>query len=367
MNILNIIQCANLGGMERSNLLSLRALQVRGHSFNMLSLNPIGALSPLLKDANISAIGLEYSGWFGVGSFFDMRKRFFDSHYDAILMTGHNLTATLALMGHPAKRKILAIHYHHFESKLKSWRWPIIYAAADSVFDHITFVSNFVRKEALSIRPTLATKSSVVQNPFEIPPRVKPSERLLSRQRLGIDRDLVVIGNAGWLIPRKRFDVFLQVAAVALRKRQDLLFMIAGDGPEQIKLKTLSKELGIDRHVRFLGWQSDLADFYRSIDVLLFNSDFDALGRTPLEAAAYGRPVVASVIQGGQDEAFDFRDQYPAMLIKEHDIQTLADAVLALAEDSDKREMIGEILRRQIVEYGCIEKHADIIEQLLMG
>jgi len=67
------------------------------------------------------------------------------------------------------------------------------------------------------------------------------------------------------------------VARSVISARPDTIFVIAGDGPEAETMRSLSAELGIADHVRWLGWQSDIRQFYHSLDVLLFNSDWDAM------------------------------------------------------------------------------------------
>ncbi len=73
-------------------------------------------------------------------------------------------------------------------------------------------------------------------------------------------------------------------------------------------LQRLAASLGIATPgVIWTGWLTDLTPFYAGIDVLLFNSDWDALGLTPVEAMSYGVPVVASVEHGGLGEILDNR------------------------------------------------------------
>src|SRR5581483_10576503 len=74
------------------------------------------------------------------------------------------------------------------------------------------------------------------------------------------------------------------------------VFAIAGDGPERASLESLARETGISKSVRWLGWLKDMTSFYQALDVLQFNSDWDALGLTPVEAMSFGIPVVCSVL-----------------------------------------------------------------------
>ena len=111
-----------------------------------------------------------------------------------------------------------------------------------------------------------------------------------------------------------------------LKKNPNVLFAIAGSGEEQEQLKKLAAELGITASVRWLGWQREMNNLYKSLDVLLFNSDWDALPTTPLEAMSFGVPTVCSLIHGGLGEILDSREVgflYPA-----HDIDVLGDRVL---------------------------------------
>jgi glycosyltransferase involved in cell wall biosynthesis len=140
-----------------------------------------------------------------------------------------------------------------------------------------------------------------------------------------------VVGNAGWLIKRKRFDVFLRTAKKIQAVLPNACFVICGDGPEEQSLRELAIELGIASVVRFEGWISDLSDYYRAFDVLLFNSDFDTLPCAPMEAASYGCPTVASLQYGGLSEFIVHGMN--GFLFTDHDTEALAKAILALAND----------------------------------
>ncbi|WP_412851400.1 glycosyltransferase [Ectothiorhodospira shaposhnikovii] len=363
MDILNIIQCTNLGGMEQSNLLLLRGLKIRGHSIRLVSLNPLGGLSPRLEEEGIPSLGLEYRGRFGWQSMPAMRRAFSTPPPDAVLMTGHNITAMLVLARLMPIRRVLAIHYHHFERPGDYRRWKLFYGFATKIFSHITFASALIRDEALSISPNLEKVSYVVPNPFEVGRVPRADEKARARASLGIFPGTKVVGNAGWLIPRKRFDVFLYVASEILIHQPDTVFLIAGDGPEKDGLLGLARDLGIDQRVIFTGWQADLNNFYSSLDVMLFNTDFDALGRTPAEAAACGVPVVASVIHGGLPELFRSHDE--AIIFREHDIHGLAQSVVNLLSNPDYHDALAKRGRARVAEYGDLERHAATMEMLL--
>ena len=298
MRIVNLIQCANLGGMEQASLSLMLALQARGHELRLISLNTIAGLAPLLAARGISAQGLNYSKRGRLSTFFDLRRLVAAECPDALIMTGHNFAASLALGNICRGRRIMAMHFHH-EGVMPPWRWRLLYSAAKAQFQTISFPSDYVRREAEALYPPIRSISETIRNPLQLPQAPVSGTRQTFREWLGIPADAPLIGNAGWLIQRKRFDVFLEAAQKILVRHSRAHFVIAGDGELRETLMCLASSLGIAARVHWTGWLSDLAPFYASIDVLLFSSDWDALGMTPIEAMSYGVPVVASVKRGG--------------------------------------------------------------------
>jgi glycosyltransferase involved in cell wall biosynthesis len=178
--------------------------------------------------------------------------------------------------------------------------------------------------------------------------------------------DAVVIGNAGWLIPRKRFDVFLRVAAGISRAVKGATFVIAGDGPERRRLKELSRSLGLQERVHWLGWAtSGMEAFFRSLDVFLFNSDQDSFPTAPLEAMSYAIPVVASLREGGLDEVIV--DDACGILLRHHDETLLVDHVVRLVQDREHLRRVGAAGRKRVGEVCDLERAVTRRIELLSG
>lgn len=325
MKILNLIQCANLGGMEQASLRLMKGLKARGHDVRLLSLNPIGGLGPLLQVAGIPHEGLPYVGKGGWRTMLQLRRKLRESNADALLMTGHHLLGMLTLGGFCRGRRVLTIHFHH--AGVKSTRqWRMIYRLACSRFQAITFPSDFIRQEAERIHPPVAALAHTIRYPLNMPVLPTAEQKQAARRELGLPPDGPVIGNAGWLIPRKRFDVFLRTAAIIAARCPEARFVIAGDGGERSQLEALAASLNLTDRLIWAGWVQNMETFYHSLDVLLFNSDWDAMGLTPLEAVSYGVPVVTSVVNGGLKEILSSPEW--GFLLDRHDLESLADAVL---------------------------------------
>jgi glycosyltransferase involved in cell wall biosynthesis len=362
MRIFNIIQCANLGGMEQSNLALLTELKSWGHEVELLSLNPLAGLAPLLVKHGIPAEGLPYRGRGGWRSVPQLKRRLANVHSDALIMTGHNLLAMLAMGNLCRGRRLLKIHFHHTGVK-PAWQWRLIYRAALAQFSAVTFPSDFIRREAEAIYPPIARISHTIGCPITLHERPTEAERMQARRVLGLPEKAHIMGNAGWLIPRKRLDVFLQVARSVAAADPDALFVIAGEGPETASLKVLASELGIAERVRWLGWQSDLTAFYSSLDLLLFNAEWEALGRTPLEGLAAGVPVVCSVLHGGLSEILD--SSHYRLIFTNHDIAGMTEASLCVLRDPASARDWVDVARAHLRRVASKAEYANRVYHLL--
>ncbi len=320
--------------MEQSAYFSLKELNHIGVKFKICSPHKFGKGEPLLKNIDPRAKDCEYLGKFGWRSHKRFKKLVIESGSacDHIWITGTDIASLRASSALDLPTTI-GNHYHHFGSSLSRLKWSGFYSRfVKGKESLVTFPTDFTRDEALSICPWLSKQSHVVRYHF---PAHNPSadEKASAKKSLGINESTLVIGNAGWLIERKRWDVFLEVASLLSHSIQDIQFIICGGGPLEDTLRKQAEQLSISNKVRFEGWQTDLDRYYQAMDVLLFNSDFDALGRTPGEAMGWGAVPVASVRYGGLPELVE--NGVNGFFTDTHDTQLLADRILNLHASPD--------------------------------
>ncbi len=329
MKILNVMQCTNLGGMEKVSLTQMLWLKARGHNISVISLNKFGKLGSELRKNFNKCVDIGYRGKWGWRSVLDLRKNIKSVDADVVLITGHSFMAMLSLMGVERRKLILCIHYHHGEG-MAGWKWKIIYKIAARMCSCITFPSCFVMDEAIKIESTIKSKAVLIRNPIMIVDAIERQDKTTSRLRLNLPLDSTLVGNAGWLIKRKRFDVFIEVADLVSKIDRNIKFVIAGSGGERELLEGSVSKHGLEGTVLFIGEIENIGDFYQSIDILLFNTDWDAFPTTPLEAMSYGVPVIASSINGGLKEVIT--NGVDGILFDTHNIEGMAKAILRLAK-----------------------------------
>lgn len=120
----------------------------------------------------------------------------------------------------------------------------------------------------------------------------------------GIAPGRPVLVHVGRLAHEKNVDFLLQMLAGLSRIVPDVLLLIAGEGPAEPHLRALTGRLGLDAHVRFLGYldrRNGLPGCYRAGDAFVFASRTETQGLVLLEAMSLGVPVVSTAVMGTRD------------------------------------------------------------------
>lgn len=339
MAVLAILQVSNMGGLEQATYRTMQTLRAtHGAEFKVVSTTPFGCGMDILLGFDSDARDFPHRGRFGWRDVSAMSQhiRRVGADCSAIWINGTSagaLAAARKAMRVPGlPQTVLSHHHHHFENRTSGIRWRGFYAAMGGATEHIVYPTEFTRAEALRIAPWLKNKTKVIRVGVETHRASEARRRdmqMEARKQLGLPASAWIVGNAGWIIQRKRFDVFLRTAQAVRRRVRDAYFVICGSGDKEAEIRRLASDLGLADVVRFTGWVDDLATHYQAWDVILFNSDYDALGLSPLEAAGWGCLVVASVKNGGLNEFID--NGRNGFLWREHTPDRLADVIAELA------------------------------------
>ncbi len=131
-----------------------------------------------------------------------------------------------------------------------------------------------------------------------------PGEPAGFRARHGIAPDRPVALFVGRVAHEKNIGFLLEAVAVARRRIPDLLFLVTGEGPARADLERQAAQLGLQDHVRFLGYLDrtrELPSAYAAADAFVFASRTETQGLVLLEAMAQRCPVVAQSVMGTAD------------------------------------------------------------------
>lgn len=125
------------------------------------------------------------------------------------------------------------------------------------------------------------------------------------------------------------------------------LFGAAGDdNPASIGERELRAWEGAG-DVQWRGFEEDVGAIWRSSHIAVLPSYREGFPRALLEAAASGRPMVATDVPGCREIV---RHGVTGLLVPVRDATALADAIERLATDRDARERFGNAARRMVEE-----------------
>lgn len=101
---------------------------------------------------------------------------------------------------------------------------------------------------------------------------------------------------ASRLTAEKDLGTAIEALAFVRQRFPDASLLIAGSGPEEVRLKALAKKLGVEGFVSFAGWQTDLASFYKTSNAFIQTSLFEGYGLSLVEAGLSGLPVLSTPV-----------------------------------------------------------------------
>lgn len=242
------------------------------------------------------------------------------------LIHAHDWLTILA--GIEAKKisgKPLLFHVHALEED-RNWQNPnpavqAIEKLGLHTSDLNIAVSEYTKNRMIEIHQIDYKKNIVVYNGHS--GRAKKSATLLPEKK----KRFVVL-FLGRMTEQKGPYYFVKAAERILSRRQDVDFIMAGDGDQLHSIINTCARLGIASHVFFTGFldRKDVNEFYQLTDVYVMPSVSEPFGLVCLEAIAYGIPVVMSK-QSGVSEVLTH-----AFTTDYWDVDKLAEKIIALLD-----------------------------------
>lgn len=215
----------------------------------------------------------------------------------------------------------------------------------------IVAVSEAVKNYSVSRDKIKAKKIIVIANGINLDKFVGISEKEFG--------DPPVIGVVGRLEEQKGHKYLFE--ALNLIKIIPWILWVVGDGSKKNELERLAKDLNLRERIIFLGARKNIPEILSGIDIFSFPSLWEGLGLAVLEAAAAGKPIVASRV-GGIPEIIS--DGETGILVEPKNVKSLADGLeRVLLGKIDAKEM-GERAREMVKEKFGVEKMVEEYDKL---
>jgi glycosyltransferase involved in cell wall biosynthesis len=222
---------------------------------------------------------------------------------------------------------------------------------------------------------------TVVHNSVS-PPTTSP-DPAAARKALGIPEGRVAIGFAGFVRRQKGWPELVQAARILVDRGDPVQFVIIGGGvrspdyfrtargralelldlvaDEESAIHGLVSGMGLHDRFTFIPFTPRPTEILSALDILTFPNQGVGLGRPVLEAAAHGKPVVAS---GSGDGAGILLPERTGILLPDPTPSAIADALHRLVDSPELRRRLGEAAARHAAEKFDAERNAAEVAQI---
>lgn len=250
------------------------------------------------------------------------------------------------------EQNITVIHTHHrmaafYVAALHLYKGRIFINTSHNIFTDKKILTAFAYRNVHLI----ACGEMVKQNLFQvyglpenqimvIRNAVQPFNGSIEEEktiRMWHDEGCFIIGNIGRLSEQKGMRYFLKAIPDIIRRYPESRFAVVGNGEEEKMLRTLTKELSIERFVWFAGYRTDVQNLMSQMDLIVLSSLWEGMPLTPLEAFSVRKTVIATAIDGTVEIIRDSENGY---LIPPMDPLAIAEKVIDLIEHPEKKRSL---------------------------
>lgn len=165
----------------------------------------------------------------------------------------------------------------------------------------LVFVSKHLRDD-LAVTLRSSSRSVVIPNGIDTE-IFSPGRDISIRSELDLPARTRLIGAIGNIRAPKAYDILLNAIRILGTRVDRIHLVVAGDADGKLgqQLMRLRDELGLERHVSFLGHRADVVRILRNLDVFVLSSTTEGFSLACIEAMACGVPVVATESGGPQE------------------------------------------------------------------
>ena len=181
------------------------------------------------------------------------------------------------------------------------------------------------------------------------------------RRKLDIPENHLIVGTVAVFRKQKRLQDWLDVAACIANQRDDVIFLLVGDGPENKTIRERVQRLGLADRIRMPGFRPDGRRLMGLMDIYLMTSEHEGLPIAMLEAMTLGKPTVSTAVGGIPELIQPGKDGY---LVPVNAIGQLADKTLLLLANPYHRSAMGQRGANKVETKFHLKHRVQFIEQL---
>ena len=160
------------------------------------------------------------------------------------------------------------------------------------------------------------------------------------------------------LISTKGIDLNLHALKGLVTRFNNIIYLIIGEGPFKQYLNKLAIDLGVEKHVIFLGQltHKKVLEYMSICDIFVMPSWQETFGLVYLEAMAHGKPIIGCKGQGVDGIVTHGKT---GLLVKSKDVNSLSETLEFLLSNPNEAKTMGERACRLVLENYTWKRNAE--------
>ncbi len=346
INVLHLIQGLEIGGLEIMVVSLLERLDHSRYRPSICCYDSLGSLSQGLPEKGIGVHLLRRRP--GIDYFYPFKLAKYLKKSKIKILHLHNPTALFygTLAGRIAGTPCI-IYTEHGRDFSSSFKVRIANSLLCKMVNRVVVVAEHGKRYLVEHEGVDERRIFKIYNGIDSQKFGRTHSGKLIRSGLGLHDNQSIIGIVARLDPIKNHTCLIRAMKIIATRLPEAVLLIIGDGLLRTELESLTANLQLQDHIKFLGARSDIAELLSVMDVFVLSSLSEGLSLTLIEACAAAKPIVATDV-GGNPEIV--KHQSNGLLVPSDQPETLAKTIAEILNDKEKARLMGEFGRKKFQE-----------------
>lgn len=273
------------------------------------------------------------------------------------------LGRTAALLAAPDAARVHTPHTFafRFDAAFPAWKRRVflqVERRLGASTDRMVHVSASERDTAVELGIVEESRAVVIENGIDPEPfaSIEREESESARRHLGVRPHESLIGTVGLLNSAKGHLDLVEAAALLRRRREDVRFVVVGEGELRGEIERRIEERGLSGSFVLTGYRTDVPRLLAAMDVFCLPSLWEGMPYAVLEAMAAGLPCVVTDVDGSRDLVEPGRTGW---IVPRRDPEALAAALERVLCDPEAARRMGEEARRRVQSRHTLDRMVD--------
>lgn len=290
----------------------------------------------------------------------EIQSRFIDylntQNYDVIIGVEGYYSLLLGIICYRLNAKTIGWQHNSYDAYLNNkgkyyWNQDELFKKYIRKLDEYIVLTN---DDRVKYKERLGIDCKVIYNPLSFECDIKSSCNV---------KNIIFVGRL--MEQQKGLDLLIETFNIVHKVKEDWNLTIVGDGPDKENLINNIKKYNLQNNVILAGQSDNVKEHYLDSSIFVSTSRWEGFGLVITEAMECGLPV-AAFDNSGPKEIIN-KPNINGILVGNHDIAKLANEIIKLIEDDEKRKNMSLESIKRAKDFSAdyiIKQWNEIIEKL---